>query len=152
MLLTNMLLAGFVTVHVVFSLQETLSLLYSGLDLDPTSVASKLGTGGIKTVLFEPGKDSSNTLGARRKLSENFSGRPMFAISRRLWLRHFHQVVTNRVNVTLLQSKPQRNGSRAIVLSVVRPSSRDVAASLMNAVRRQERLGRNQQSESKSHK
>jgi hypothetical protein len=85
-----MLLAGFVTVHMVLSLQETLSLLYSGLDFDPTSVTSKLGTGGIKTVLFEPGKDGFNTFNARRKLSENFSGRPMFAISCRLWMRDFH--------------------------------------------------------------
>jgi hypothetical protein len=68
-----MLLASFVTIHVVFSLQEMLCLLYSGLDLDPTSVASKLGTGGIKTILFKPGKDGSNTFNARRKLSENFS-------------------------------------------------------------------------------
>jgi hypothetical protein len=73
----------------VLSLQETLSLLYSGLDLDPTSVTSKLGTGGIKPVLFEPVKDGSDTFTARRKLSENFSSSPMFAIFGRLWVRDF---------------------------------------------------------------
>jgi hypothetical protein len=117
--LTNMLLACFMTVHMVFSLQETLSFLHSSLDFDPTSVTSKLGAGGVKTVLFKPGADGSNGFSTRRKLFENVSRGPMLAIFRRLWMRDFHQVVTDRINVTLLQSKSQRNDSRAVVLSVV---------------------------------